>query len=41
MEYKIQGETAPVVICQLSPGESMVTEKGSAPGLPEEGRVEK
>ena len=29
MEYKIQGETTPVVICQLSPGESMVTEKGS------------
>ena len=29
MEYKIQGETAPVVICQLSPGESMITEKGS------------
>ena len=29
MEYKIQGETTPVIICQLSPGESMVTEKGS------------
>ena len=29
MKYEIQGETAPVVICQLSPGESMVTEKGS------------
>ena len=29
MEYKIQGETTPVVICQLAPGESMVTEKGS------------
>ena len=29
MEYKIQGETTPVVICQISPGESMVTEKGS------------
>ena len=29
MEYKIQGETTPVVICQLSPGESMITEKGS------------
>ena len=29
MEYKIQGEPTPVVICQLSPGESMVTEKGS------------
>ena len=29
MEYKIQGETTPVVICQLSPGETMITEKGS------------
>ena len=29
MEYEIRGETTPVVICQLSPGESMVTEKGS------------
>ena len=29
MEYKIQGETTPVVICQLSPGESMITERGS------------
>ena len=29
MEYQIQGETTPVVICQLSMGESMITEKGS------------
>ena len=29
MEYQIQGETTPVVICQLSSGESMITEKGS------------
>ena len=29
MEYKIQGETTPVVICQLSPGETMITERGS------------
>ena len=29
MEYEIRGETTPVVICQLSAGESMVTEKGS------------
>ena len=29
MNYQIQGETTPVVICQLSAGESMITEKGS------------
>ncbi len=29
MEYEIQGETTPVVICRLSSGESMITEKGS------------
>ena len=29
MEYKIQGEPMPVVICRLEAGESMVTEKGS------------
>ncbi len=29
MEYQIQGETLPVVICQLSAGESMITERGS------------
>ena len=29
MEYKIQGETMPVVVCTLNDGETMVTEKGS------------
>ena len=29
MEYKIQGEPMPVVICNLEAGESMITEKGS------------
>ena len=29
MEYQIQGDTLPVVICQLSAGESMITERGS------------
>ena len=29
MEYKIEGQTLPVVICQLSAGESMITERGS------------
>lgn len=29
MQYKIQGDTLPVVICQLEKGESMITEKGS------------
>lgn len=29
MEYKIQGEPMPVVICHLEAGESMITEKGS------------
>lgn len=29
MEYKIQGEPMPVVICDLKAGESMITEKGS------------
>lgn len=29
MQYKIQGEPMPVVICNLEPGESMITEKGS------------
>ena len=29
MEYKIQGEPMPVVICNLAQGESMITEKGS------------
>ena len=29
MEYKIIGEPMPVVQCQLAPGESMVTERGS------------
>lgn len=29
MQYQIQGETLPVVICQLANGESMITEKGS------------
>lgn len=29
MEYKIQGEPMPVVICHLESGESMITESGS------------
>ena len=29
MNYQIQGETTPVVVCQLSAEESMITEKGS------------
>jgi len=29
MEYKIMGETMPVVECQLQGGESMITERGS------------
>ena len=29
MQYKIQGEPMPVVICQLEANESMITEKGS------------
>ena len=29
MQYKILGEPMPVVVCDLSSGESMITEKGS------------
>ena len=29
MNYKILGEPTPVVICELNPGESVITEKGS------------
>ncbi len=29
MQYKIQGDPMPVVICQLAPGETMITESGS------------
>ena len=29
MRYTIEGETLPVVICQLEAGESMITERGS------------
>ena len=29
MEYQIQGEMMPVVICKLDAGETMITEKGS------------
>ena len=29
MRYKIEGETLPVVICQLEAGEKMITERGS------------
>lgn len=29
MKYEIKGEPTPVVICELSAGESMITEKGS------------
>lgn len=29
MQYQIQGETLPVVICTLNPGETMITERGA------------
>ena len=29
MDFKIEGQTLPVVICQLNAGESMITERGS------------
>lgn len=29
MQYQIEGDTLPVVICQLSAGETMITERGS------------
>lgn len=29
MEYKIEGQPLPVVVCQLNAGESMITERGS------------
>ena len=29
MRYKIEGETLPVVICELEEGERMITERGS------------
>ena len=29
MRYQIQGDTLPVAICQLEPGEKMITERGS------------
>ncbi|MBQ4181776.1 MAG: AIM24 family protein, partial [Firmicutes bacterium] len=29
MNYKIQGEPMPVVICEVESGETMITEKGS------------
>lgn len=29
MEYRIEGQPMPVVICQLRPGETMITERGS------------
>ena len=29
MKYQIQGEPMPVVICDLAPGEKMITESGS------------
>ena len=29
MQYKIVGEPLPVVICDLSAGEAMITERGS------------
>lgn len=28
-KYEILGENLPVVVCELSPGESMITESGS------------
>ena len=29
MQYRIEGESLPVVICQLEAGETMITERGS------------
>ena len=29
MRYRIEGETLPVVICELDAGESMITESGA------------
>ena len=29
MKYRIEGETLPVVICELEAGEAMITERGS------------
>ena len=29
MQYKIQGEPMPVVICELAPGESIISEAGA------------
>ena len=29
MQYKIEGETLPVVVCELAAGEKMITEGGS------------
>ena len=29
MQYKIEGDTLPVVICTLAAGETMITERGS------------
>ena len=29
MRYKIEGDTLPVVICELESGESMITESGA------------
>ena len=29
MRYEIQGEPLPVVVCELQPGEKMITERGS------------
>ena len=29
MEYRIEGEQLPVVICQVAPGETLITERGS------------
>ena len=29
MQYSIEGEPLPVVICQLSDGETMITERGA------------
>ena len=29
MQYKIVGEPLPVVVCDLQPGETMITERGS------------
>ena len=34
MQYQIKGDSLPVAICQLSPGESLISEAGAMDGCP-------